>query len=87
MQAKTFTGTVFGRRSSKQKTTKVSKQKLYPLSTTMKYSQGNANVGSISSSRWENGKVLNCITQQALKDKSLYGQTPLDEISACGSSP
>ena len=53
----------------------------------MKYSQGNASVGSISASRWENGKVLKCITQRALRNKTVYGQTLLDVISACGSSP
>lgn len=52
----------------------------------MKCSQGNAKVGCISFGRLENGKVLKCITQRGLKDKSFNGKTQLDEISACGSS-
>lgn len=60
---------------------------LHPLSAAMKCSQGNAKVGCISFGRLENGKVLKCITQRGLKDKSFNGKTQLDEISACGSSP
>lgn len=70
--------TGFGMRSEEQKTTEVSKLKLSPPPAAMKYSQGNADVGSISSSRWENGKVLMCITQRALRNKAIHGQTLLD---------
>lgn len=60
---------------------------LHPLSAAMKCSQGNVKVGCISFGRLENGKVLKCITQRGLKDKSFNGKTQLDEISACSSSP
>lgn len=49
----------------------------------MKYSQGNTNVGSVSPSRWENGKVLICITQQALKNKAIYDKRCLMHYSLC----